>query len=194
MVAMIAFVTFLLLVQITPGVPFDASKHPNPIVTYVGSNDFKPATYEDVEKRSEIELIGLSRQEGQRIGLEMADAGKQKIEIMRRDVEVMYYPVVRQKYTLTGGGEFILYAFRNPKSPVPPEILNGVAFQETKKPEDGRFGLAPKPERLDVRGEPGLLFDKNGELTVFWQEEGVTYVAAGKLAREEMFRLIEDLL
>jgi hypothetical protein len=194
MVAMLRLATFLLMAQITPGVPFNAAKHPNPIITFVGIQDFKPATFQDAQESAEIELIGLSQAEGKRTSLEVADASRQRVRIMRRDVDITYYPVVRQKWALTDGGEFVLYAFKNPRSPVPPEILNAVAFEETKKPEEGRFGLAPKPEKLDVRGSPGLLFEKDGEVSIFWQEDGRSYVAVGKVDRREMFRLIEDLL
>jgi len=184
----------LLAVQITPGVPFDAAKHPNPIITFVNVKDFKAATYQEAQDTAEIELLSLSQAEGKRASLEIADAGRQRVRIGRANADVTYYPVVRQKYALTNGGEFTLYSFKNPKSPVPPDILNQVAFLETKKPEESRFGLAKKPERLDVRGGPGLLFDQEGELTVFWQEEGVSHVATARLSQSDMMRLIDDLL
>lgn len=191
---MFTLAILLLMAQITPGVPFVTGKHPNPIITYVEAKDFKPVTYSEAQDASDIELLALSQSEGKRTSLEMADAGRQKFKILRREVDVTYYPVVRQTYALTDGGDFILYSYKNAKSPVPPEILNEVAFGETKKPEEGRFGLAPKPERLDVRGSPGLIFERDGEVIVFWQEDGTSHVAMGKIARKEVFRLIEDLL
>jgi len=194
-IARMLIAILLLLMQITPGAPFNATKHPNPIITFVNVVDFKSTTYQQAKDDSEIELLSLSLSEGKRTSLEIADAGRQRVKVLGREAEVTYYPVVRQKFSLTDGGDLLLYSFKNPKSPVPPQILDQAAFAETKKPEEARFGLAPKPERLDVRGRPGLVFDdKKGELTVFWQEEGMTHVAIAKLSQSDILRLIEDLL
>jgi hypothetical protein len=56
-----------------------------------------------------------------------------------------------------------------------------------------RFGGAG-PEQLDVRGIPGLLFERDGVLTIFWVEEGVAHTATSTLPHRELFRVIEDLL
>jgi anti-sigma factor RsiW len=56
-----------------------------------------------------------------------------------------------------------------------------------------RFGGNP-PEELEIRGAPGLLWRKDGQLTVYWQEEGVGHVVRGSQPQEELFRVIEDFL
>src|SRR5262245_12073372 len=55
-----------------PGAPFDAMKHPNPIVTFVESKDFRTATSDQIRKESGIELIGISRDEGKPGPVEIA--------------------------------------------------------------------------------------------------------------------------
>jgi len=56
-----------------------------------------------------------------------------------------------------------------------------------------RFG-GTAPEQLEIRGARGLLFDKEGQITIYWQEEGVGHVAMASLARQELFRVVDDLL
>src|SRR5262245_20057921 len=55
-----------------PGAPFDASKHFNPIITFVETKDFKPATSEEVRKDIGIELLGMSREEAEQKSMEVA--------------------------------------------------------------------------------------------------------------------------
>jgi len=56
-----------------------------------------------------------------------------------------------------------------------------------------RFGGA-KPETLEIRGARALLFENNGEITVYWQEG--RYRAHGHFIAgpEKAIRPIEDLL
>jgi hypothetical protein len=184
--------------QVPPGVPYDASKHPNPIVTYVSKSSFQAATYEEAKDIADIELIGLSQEEGRRESIEMAQPTLKKVKVGPRDVDVTFYPVIRQVFRLADGGAFTLHSFKFPRTAIPPQIaaqvLNEAAFLKTKKPEDARFGLAPLPEMLDIRGSEALLFDIDGELTVFWTEDGVVHTATAKIPQKDLFRLVEDLL
>src|SRR5205085_9885616 len=56
-----------------PGAPFDASKHPNPIITFIEEKDFKMVSNEQAKKDAAIEFLGLSQDEGKRESVEMAD-------------------------------------------------------------------------------------------------------------------------
>ncbi len=182
------------LAQVPPGIPYVPARHPNPIITYVELKDFRTATYSEAERLAGIELLGLSEAEGKRTSVETADGGRQKIKIFRREVEVVFYPVVRQVFELRKGGQLVLYSFRTPKSPVPPPVLDEAAFAKSKKPEEERFGGVTKPERIDLRGGPGLLFESDGDSTVFWQEDGRACTATAKLPQDELIRVLEDLL
>jgi len=181
-----------------PGVPFDASKHPNPIVTFVEEKDFKLVTYDKAKADAGIELLGLSQDEGKRGSVELADGRLAKnMSILNFRTDVTFYPVVRQKFRLANGSDLILYSFRFPKVTLPREyarkILNEAAIEKKKKPSEMRFG-GTAPEQLEIRGARGLLFDKDGQITVYWQEEGVGHVAMASLERQELFRVVDDLL
>src|SRR3989449_8156044 len=181
-----------------PGVPFDASKHPNPIITFVEEKDFKPISYEQAKKDAGIEFLGLSQDEGKRESVEMADGRFVKnMSILNFRTDVTFYPVVRQKFKLANGSDLVLYSFRFPKVALPREyarmILNEAAVEKKKKPNEMRFG-GTAPEQLEIRGARGLLFDKEGQITIYWQEEGVGHVAMASLARQELFRVVDDLL
>ena len=181
-----------------PGAPFDASKHPNPIVTFVEEKDFKPVTYDKAKADAGIELLGLSQDEGKRGSVELADGRLAKnMSILNFRTDVTFYPVVRQKFRLANGSDLILYSFRFPKVTLPREyarkILNEAAIEKKKKPSEMRFG-GTAPEQLEIRGARGLLFDKDGQITVYWQEEGVGHVAMASLERQELFRVVDDLL
>jgi len=181
-----------------PGVPFDASKHPNPIVTFVEEKDFKPVTYDKAKADAGIELLGLSQDEGKRGSVELADGRLAKnMSILNFRTDVTFYPVVRQQFRLANGADLILYSFRFPKVTLPREyarkILNEAAIEKKKKPSEMRFG-GTAPEQLEIRGARGLLFDKDGQITVYWQEEGVGHVAMASLERQELFRVVDDLL
>ena len=181
-----------------PGVPFDASKHPNPIVTFVEEKDFKLVTYDKAKADAGIELLGLSQDEGKRGSVELADGRLAKnMSILNFRTDVTFYPVVRQKFRLANGSDLILYSFRFPKVTLPREyarkILNEAAIEKKKKPSEMRFG-GTAPEQLEIRGARGLLFDKDGQITVYWQEEGVGHEAMASLERQELFRVVDDLL
>ena len=207
MIRMFRIVIFLLLLMFSagagaqtppPGSPFDASRHPNPIVTFVEEKDFKPVTYDKAKTDAGIELLGLSQDEGKRGSVEIADGRFVKnMSILSFRTDVTFYPVVRQKFTLAKGSDLVLYSFKFPRVTLPREyariILNEAAVEKKKKPNEMRFG-GNGPEQLEIRGARGLLFDKDGQLTVYWQEEGVGHVAMGSLARQELFRVIDDLL
>ena len=206
---MLRTATFLLLLCGTvtalaqtppPGVPFDANKHPNPIITYVEEKDFKATTPEQVRKEAAIDLLGLAQDEARRESLEMAD-GKfvKNLPILNLRSDVTFYPVVRQKFKLATGSDLVMHSFRFPKValPIPPNftqiVLNEAAVERKKKPSEMRFG-GEKPETFGIRGSPALLFEKDGQTTVYWQEEGVGHTVTGRLPRKELFNVIEDLL
>jgi hypothetical protein len=191
-------VTPFALAQVPPGLPYDAAQHANPIVTYVSNADFKATTYAEARDRADIELLGLSQNEGKRESIQIALTSLKKIRIAGRDIDVTLYPVVRQTFALTDGTPFVLHSFKFPKVPFPPQIaaqiLNEAAFGKPRRPQDARFGAADPPEMMDIRGSEALLFDRDGELTVFWTEEGTVHTATAKVPEREMFRLVEDLL
>ena len=56
-----------------------------------------------------------------------------------------------------------------------------------------RFG-GEKPETFAIRGSTALLFEKDGQTTVYWEEEGVGHTVTSRLPRKEIFDIIEDLL
>ncbi len=184
--------------QVPAGDPFEAKKHPNPIVTFVESKHFKPTDYNTARDRADIELLGLSRDEGHRESVEITPSDARKFKVLGRKTEVLFFPVVKQNFRLADEGLLVLYSFKDPRPDIPSEyrvsILNEHAFVEHKKPKDGRFGLSNPPERLGIRGSAALLFDNDGELTLFWQDRGVSHVASGSMSREMLFWLVEDLL
>ena len=63
------------LAQVPPGSAYDPATHPNPILTYVTSSDFKPSTYAEAQEEADIELLGLSGSEGKRTSIELAAGG-----------------------------------------------------------------------------------------------------------------------
>ena len=181
-----------------PGAPYDASKHPNPIVTFVEEKDFKPASYEDAKKAAGIELLGLGQDEAKQESIELAD-GKfvKNMQILNFRTDVTFYAVVRQKFKLSNGPELVLYSFRFPKVALPPQyarmVLNEAAVEKKKKPSEMRFG-GSAPEELEIRGARGLLWAKDGVNTVYWQEDGIGHVVAAAQKQDELFEVIEDLL
>src|SRR5580765_3778728 len=108
--------------QVPPGVSYEPGKHPNPIVTYVKTKDFRPTTYADAKKLSGFDPLGLSEKEGERQSIEIAEPkpANQKIELPNDEfplIKVEYFPVVRQSYLLKTGITLVLDAFRFPKVP-----------------------------------------------------------------------------
>jgi hypothetical protein len=181
-----------------PGAPYDASKHPNPIVTFVEEKDFKPASYEDAKRAAGIELLGLGQDDAKQVSIELAD-GKfvKNMQILNFRTDVTFYAAVRQKFKLSNGPELVLYSFRFPKVALPPQyariVLNEAAVEKRKKPSEMRFG-GSAPEELDIRGARGLLWEKDGVTTVYWQEDGIGHVVTGSQKQDELFEVIEDLL
>lgn len=202
--AMIRFVTILtllavpqaLLAQIPPGDSYDPSKHVNPIITYVQAKDFKPSNYKSAGDVAGIPLMGLSKETGTVESVDLADAGIQNARVGRITLKVTFYPVVRQTFKLADGSSLVLYSFKNPKIP----NQNAGPFSEGlppgrgRDPRDKRFGDVKAPEELEIRGLPGVLFEKDGTLTVAWQEEGITHTATSTLPRRAFFRILDDLL
>jgi hypothetical protein len=181
-----------------PGAAFDTSKHPNPIITFVEMKDFKSSASDLARKESGIDLIGISQDEGKRESVQLADGRfVRNMSILGIRTDVTFYPVVRQKFKLSEGADLIVYSFRFPKVALPRDftriVLNEAAVERKKKPSEMRFGGA-KPETLEIRGAPALLFENEGQITVYWQEEGVGHTVTASLPRSELFEIIEDLL
>jgi hypothetical protein len=182
-----------------PGIPYDAARHPNPIITFVEEKDFKSSDYAQVSKDSGIDILGLSQSEGTRASMAIADGkfvrNMQILSGVRTDVT--FYPVVRQDYKLADGSDLRLYSFKFPKVSLPPNfgkaVLNEAATEKKKKPTEMRFG-GLGPEILEIRGTEGLLFEKDGRITIYWEETGVGHTATSTLPRRELFRVLEDLL
>jgi len=173
-------------------------KHPNPIITFVEVKDFKAAASSEAAKEAGIDLVGISQDEGKRESVELA-AGRfvRNMSIIGVRTDVTFYPVVRQKFRLAGGEDFVLHSFKFPKVALPPNftqiVLNEAAVEKRRKPTEMRFG-GTKPETFDIRGAPALLFENEGKITVYWQEDGVGHTVTASLPRQELFQLIEDLL
>src|SRR5262245_14344883 len=188
------------LAQVPPGVPYDAAKHPNPILTYVTKDDFKPTTFAEAQTAADVELLGLSSDEGRRDSVEIAivPATIRRVKILREDVQVLFYSVVRQTFTLTGGAKLILHSFKFPRLPVSlataAPVLNQSALQRSNKPTENRFGAASAPEKLEVRNSEALLFDDGPEKTIFWVEKNVVHTATSTVSESDLLRIIDDLL
>jgi hypothetical protein len=182
-----------------PGNPYDPARYPNPIITFVEDKDFKDADYAQVQKDSGIEVLGLSQTEGKSDTMAIAPGRFVKNMTILGNIrsDVTYYPVVRQTFKLTGGGDLLLHSFKFPRVSLPQNfgraVLNEAATEKKKKPSEMRFG-GMAPEVLEVRGTEGLLFEKDGKITVYWEESGVGHTATSSLPRRELFRIIEDLL
>jgi hypothetical protein len=181
-----------------PGNPFDASRHPNPIITFVEEKDFRLEPQENVKKDTGIDLLGLSQDEGKRQSIEIADGRFVKnMSILSIRTDVTFYPVVRQKFKLTGGADLVLYSFRFPRVALPQDftriVLNEAAIEKKKKPTEMRFG-GSKPETLEIRGARALLFVNGDQNIVYWQEEGVGHTISAAIPEKELFGIIEDLL
>ncbi len=184
--------------QVTPGPPYEPGKHPNPILTFLEPDDFSPTTYQEATDIADIDLLGLSSTEGSRQALAVAVGRVDKIKILGRNTEVLFYPTVRQEFSLSGTGTMVLYSFKIPKADIASEyvesVLNEHAFRDEKDPEKRRFGPSNSPEKTQIRGAPALLFDNDGTLTLFWIGDGMSHVAVANVDRSVLFRLAEDLL
>ena len=184
--------------QVPAGPPFDSDMHPNPIVTFVGHTDFIPTTYNVATEDAGIDLLGLSSNEGTRESIEIAAGHVDEVNILGRNRETLFYPVVRQHFQVHDDKSLTLYSFRNPKPDIPDPILisalNQHAFAPEDDPEKNRFGPIAQPSQLDVRGAAALLFDNEGELTLFWQDSNASHVVDSTIELQALLRLVEDLL
>lgn len=182
-----------------PGNPYDPARYPNPIITFVEDKDFKDAEYAQVQKDAGIDILGLSQSEGKRDSLAIAPGRFVRTMTILGNIrsDVTFYPVIRQTFKLTAGGDLLLHSFKFPRVSLPKDfgraVLNEAATEKKKKPNEMRFG-GMAPEVLEIRGTEGLLFDKDGKITVYWEEAGVGHTATSTLPRREFFRIIEDLL
>ena len=182
--------------QVPAGVPFDPRKHPNPIVTWVEQKDFQKVPFGEASEKVGVELMSLSRDEGERMSVELATpaTARQKIKSYGEEYEVTFYPVMRQTYKLKSGSTFLLYTFRFPRASTTAEFLNITAFGKPPRGITPRFGAATLPDRIDIRGVPGLYFDDGKSRTIYWFELGAGYSVTTNATKEELFQVLEDLL
>ena len=186
----------VLLAQVPAGAPYEPSKHPNPIVTWVQEKDFKPATFADAAEAVGVDLMSLSQEEGQRESVELAmpPQGRQKLRYGRDEFEVTFYPVMRQNYRLKSGHTFVLYSFRYPRAVTTADVLNQAAFGRPQRGTTPRFGSLTVPDRVDVRQQPGLFFDDGKLRHVYWFERDGGHSASTEADKDELFEVLDDLL
>jgi len=192
----------VVLAQVPPGDSYDASKHINPIVTFVLAKDFKTSSYDTAGTEAGISLLGLSKDVGTLENVETAAAGIQEVREGRNSMKVTFYPVVRQTFKLADGGALVLCSFKAPRPQSAATVGRGgsssgpfgIPIGRGRDPKDTRFGTVPAPEQLEIRGMRGLLFEKDGTLIVAWQEDGVIHTATSSMARRALFRILDDLL
>jgi hypothetical protein len=182
--------------QVPAGVAYEEGRHPNPIVTWVNEKDFRRVPFVEAAEQVGVELMSLSRDVGERQFAEIAtpSTSRQRIRVANEEFEVTFYPVMRQTYRLKSGKGFVLYTFRFPRALTTAEVLNDVAFARPPRGMLPRFGVLRPPERIDVRGVPGLYFDTGGLRTIYWFEMGAGYSVTTTADKEELFKVLEDLL
>jgi hypothetical protein len=185
-----------LLAQVPAGIPFNPSKHSNPIVTWVEDKNFKPATFSAAVAAVGVDTMSLSQDEGRRESVELASPSpaRQRVRLAGEDVEVTFYPVMRQNYKLKSGHSFVLYTFRFPRALTSADVLNAAAFGRQIRGATPRFGSLPVPDRIEIRGNPGLYFDSPKQRTVYWFELGAAHTATTDASKDEFFEVLEDLL
>jgi hypothetical protein len=184
--------------QVPAGPPYRSEIHPNPIVTFARDADFMPVSYADAANQAGIELLGISGQTGSRESVRISSSRVEEVRILGRRTDVLFYPAVLQQFRLTGGEALELYSFRDPRptgipEDVLPAVLNEHAFNGSDQPEEARFG-GMRPERLEIRGSEALLFERDGQFVLFWQDATASHVATAPVSREHLFRIVEDLL
>lgn len=194
--AILGLVASAAVAQVPAGVPYDPSKHPNPIVTWVQEKDFKKVSFVEAAEQVGVELMSLSREEGDRESVELASPSpaRQKVKIIGEEYETTFYPVMRQNYRLKSGHVLALYTFRFPRALTSAEFLNHAAFGKPPRNSVPRFGPLPVPERLEIRGNPALYLDDGKRRTVYWFELGAGYSATTDASKDELFTVLEDLL
>jgi len=190
------FAASVAFAQVPAGVAYDAKKHPNPIVTWAQEKDFRPVSFVLAAETVGVELMSLSREKGERQSVEIASPpqSRQRVRIIGQEYEVTFYPVMRQTYKLKSGNTFALYTFRFPKALVTADFLNQAAFGRPPRGTLPRFGSLPLPDRLDIRGTPGLYFDEGTRRTVYWFELGAGYTVTTEATKDELFDVLDDLL
>ena len=187
----------VLLAQVPAGVPYDPAKHPNPIVTWVQVKDFRTSTFSAAAEAVGVDLVSLSQSEGQRESVELASppqGGRQKVRIYGQEYEVTFYPVIRQNYKLKSGHSFVLYSFRFPRALTTADFLNDVAFARPPRGMTPRFGNMALPDRIEIRNQPGLYFEDGTRRHVYWFERGTAHSATTEAPKDELFRVLDDLL
>jgi len=182
--------------QVPAGVPYDPKKHPNPIVTWIEQKDFQKVPFAEASGKVGVELMSLSRDEGERTSVELATppSARQKIRSYGEEYEATFYPVMRQTYKLKSGSTFLIYTFRFPRAMTTADFLNMTAFGKPPRGITPRFGSSPLPDQIDIRGVPGLYFDDGKKRTIYWFELGAGYAVTTDAPKEELFRVLEDLL
>ena len=193
---MILMASGLVLAQVPAGVPFEAEKHPNPIVTWVAEKDFKPTSFREASEQVGFEVMGLSRDVAERLSIEIAVPAnpRQRLRLVNEQFEVTFYPVMRQNYRLKSGKSFQLYTFRFPRALTSADVLNQAAFGRPPRGAVPRFGTLPLPDRIEIRDVPGLYFDEGKRRTIYWFELGAGYSVTTEAERDELFEVLEDLL
>ena len=101
---------------------------------------------------------------------------------------------MRQTYRLKSGKGFVLYTFRFPRAVTSADVLNQVAFGTPPRGTLPRFGNLTLPDRVQIRETPGLYFETGELRTVYWFEVGAGYSATTTADKEELFRVLDDLL
>jgi hypothetical protein len=185
-----------LLSQVPAGVPFNPARHPNPIVTWVEEKNFKPATFSEAVAVVGVDTMSLSQNEGRRESVELASPSpaRQRVRLAGEDVDVTFYPVMRQNYKLKSGHSFVLYTFRFPRALTSADVLNQAAFDRPIRGATPRFGSLPVPDRIEIRGHPGLYFENSKQRSVYWFELGAAHSATTDASKDEFFDVLEDLL
>jgi len=195
-IALLCGIASTLLAQVPAGVPFNPDRHPNPIVTWVEEKNFKMATFSTAVAAVGVDTMSLSQERGRRESVELASPSpaRQKLRMVGEEVEVTFYPVMRQNYKLKSGHSFVLYTFRFPRALTSADVLNAAAFARPVRGATPRFGSLPVPDRIEVRGNPGLYFDGPKQRSVYWFELGASHSATTDASKDEFFDVLEDLL
>jgi hypothetical protein len=193
--SLLAFST-LAVAQVPAGVPYDAKKHPNPIVTWVNEKDFQKSSFLEAAEKAGVELMSLSKEEGERTAVQIAvpATSRVKLRLVQDEFEVTFYPVVRQNYKLKSGKMLQLYTFRFPRALTTADVLNRAAFQKPPRGVLPRFGELTLPERMDIRDVPGLYFDDGKLRTIYWFELNAGYSITTDADKDELFKVLDDLL
>src|ERR1051326_5433369 len=103
----LCFVAMLLTVttagaQVPPGYPYRVNEHPNPILTFVTNQDFRPSTFADAQKLTGMELLGISKEKGRQESVEVAaiPATTRKVQLIGETYDLGFYPGGRQAFVL----------------------------------------------------------------------------------------------